>query len=114
MRKYLMALSVCVLLSVSGIAYSANDITGGTWIIDTAGVVSSAKIKFVWIYWTGITTDGHQIVINEYPSGRRIIKAAGLAGVDMGFPFPGTSGMASGIIVQTFGSGEIQIRMGKP
>jgi hypothetical protein len=93
--------------------HSANDLTGSTWIIDTVGPVTSSTVRFVWIYWTGITTDAHVLQISEYPSGRRIIKAQGLSGVDMGWSFPGTSGIVTGIIVQTLGSGEIQIRLGK-
>jgi len=114
MKKLKLLLIAILTLIVFNIGYAANDISGNTWVIDTAGIITSAKIKCVWIYWTGINADGDTIIVREYPSGKVIVKAEGIEGNDMGWTFPGTSGSFSGINVQTLSSGELLFRLGVP
>jgi hypothetical protein len=93
--------------------FAADSLTGNTWTFDSTGPKTPASFQAVWIWWTGIVTDGDSIAIHEYPSGNLIWKAKGKAGFDIGVPFFGSSGKMDGIEVRTLSSGVVQVRLGQ-
>lgn len=99
-------------LLLSSLSFASDDMTGNTWVFDSAGVKTSETTSIVWIWWTGITADGHQLAIYEYPSGKLIWKAKGKINLDLGVPMLGTSGTINGLEIRTLGSGEVLVRRG--
>lgn len=54
----------------------ANEITKKTWLLDSAGQVSTSKLVLARIDWTGNTGDGDDLVIKEVGSSADIIVQA--------------------------------------
>jgi len=114
MKRYVLTMILAITLVIFIIIPAkANDITGQTWVLDTAGSITTRWTDIVWIIWTNITGDGDDLVIHEKSGGDVILKLKGLQGVDMIVPFPGNSGHIPGIYLTTISSGEVLVRTGK-
>jgi len=59
----------------------ANVTNKNPMVLDTAGVISESPVVIKAIYWTGITTDGDDLVIKDM-AGNIIWQAKGLANTD--------------------------------
>ena len=112
MKKLVLACLLVVALVLP--AFGANDTAGNTWVLDTAGSISTSGFYIGWIIWTNISNDGDDLVINETNNGDTIVELKGKAGVDMIVPFYGKSGWVPSFYLQTLDSGTVQVRLGRP
>ena len=114
MKKLIILIALLLVITISLPCYGAgNDTSGQTWVLDTAGSISTTWTDIVWIIWTSISSDAHELVIKENSNGDIIVKLIAKAGIDMLVPFPGNSGHIPGMYISTLGSGYVLVRQGR-
>lgn len=99
------ALSMC-----SVAAWGANDTDGPTWLLDTAGTITTKHLIIKKLVWSDINADDDDLILQDQNNGH-ILKLKGKAGVDMEFEFPVFR--YDGFQLDTIDSGNIQIFFGR-
>lgn len=112
MKKLLILSFILVFVLISFPVQAANNVTGRTWILDTAGSITAAKVDIVWVIWTNITTDGDDLEVWDSPD-TVLFKVKGKSGIDMIIPFPGNSGQLGAFNLKVIDSGTVQVRLGQ-
>jgi len=84
----------------------ANVTDKNPMVLDTAGVVTESPVVIKAIYWTGITTDGDDLIIKDMGGGI-VFKAKGLANADVDIYLGGF--VAQGLNLDTIDSGVVLI-----
>jgi len=109
MFKQILGIVLGLLLFTAGSSWAANDLSGGTWVLDTANTgtnVTDQAVRINWIVWTNIGTDGDDLILQD-GDGKNIIKLKGKAGIDMYLPL---GDYVRGFRLHTLDSGEVQVR----
>lgn len=118
-RKTLICLSIISIILCIGLfclmpaIMRADDITGQTWYLDSTGSKATTWTDIVWLIWTAVSSDDHDLAIHDASGGDLILQLKAKAGVDMIVPFPGNSGHLPGIYITTLDSGYVLMRLGK-
>lgn len=55
----------------------SNVVSGKTWVLDATGSVYTNRVKIKTIIWTGISTNGDDLLINESSGGQIILSIKG-------------------------------------
>lgn len=89
----------------------ANDIDQNPWILDTAGVITTDRVRIAKIRWIGVDAAGDDLVV-QHADGTYLWTAKALAGDatnDIDYELPVDNFDAEGLKLTTLDSGKVEV-----